>query len=953
MAKKRKINAAEFMASPQVRIKRTEAYAEKVRLMFAQTVNNILALNKSMPSLDDGVMFSFDGESMKMQKKVEEALRQLHSAATLAIRRGIAVEWDIANDEIDKLLNSVYGKKVLSSPEFNGWMNRNDSARDAFLNRSEKGMNLSDRVWKSVRQLRDEMEVAMTVAIGEGDSASSMSRKVREYLNDPDLMFRRFRYKAGEKDIIDPETGEVIGKEPVYKLKWKKRVKDEKTGKYKFIDYDRKSYETGQGVYKSSAKNAMRLTRTETNMAYRRADHSRWQGMDFVLGQHIEPSKNHKIEDICDKLQGDYPKDFQFDGFHPQCYCVCTPILMSEDEMAKVNEAFLKGETYTPKGKQITDYPQGFKDWVREKADKIVDAHDYGKDPYFVRNNYQAVDQILNPDKYEKKLTPLEIAAQRHEDRTPEKIDEITKKARFRAKSMDAAGRYLDEFKDIDGFDTSALQDAYDHARWDDVRSEALKLAQAKRGIIESGINAMNEGKDYGEVDITKLQDLIKGSALIALRDQAKIIMDKIKLVKEFEAQVIDLIPDVHEWHKQFTMNELTSAHDAIEKSFAKMQGKSLAEQKKMLEKEIKYVEDPTFLKPHTQYPTWKVVQDAYARKLEEVIYQQKIEAIKVQMDPVEMWSINHPQSKNVANLLLDYKVALANKEDIIIIQQKATLAYTEYQKRLKEQAKRDAKKAAKGKMDNPTLKFDDDCFTDDRRNAAIWNITAKDADDYFHQNAVEFYQKVTADEKTALAGYTGGSGYITRPLRAITPYEYDYLPYKDKSDRDIKNMTTALYKQTLKDDTWLKRDSDPWNIEYIFGISDLSVYRTNPNALKGMIGLEDSFQSCGSCKNTRFTATGPKDVIMNIYCPKGTYAAYAEPWSSCGTYGKNWNCKDKANPTSRNENEVILQRGAMLKITKAEYKNGMWYIDVELIGFNVRDYTMEVNSHGYYCKFK
>ena len=63
MAKKSKINASEFMASPQVRIKRTEAYAEKVRLMFAQTVNNILALNKSMPSLDEGVMFSFDGES--------------------------------------------------------------------------------------------------------------------------------------------------------------------------------------------------------------------------------------------------------------------------------------------------------------------------------------------------------------------------------------------------------------------------------------------------------------------------------------------------------------------------------------------------------------------------------------------------------------------------------------------------------------------------------------------------------------------------------------------------------------------------------------------------------------------------------------------------------------------------------------------------------------------------
>lgn len=660
MAKKSKINASEFMASPQVRIKRTEAYAEKVRLMFAQTVNNILALNKSMPSLDEGVMFSFDGESMKMQKKVEEALRQLHSAATLAIRRGIAVEWDIANDEIDKLMNSVYGKKVLSSPEFNGWMNRNDSARDAFLNRSEKGMNLSDRVWKSVRQLRDEMEVAMTVAIGEGDSASSMSRKVREYLNDPDLMFRRFRYKAGEKDIIDPETGEVIGKEPVYKLKWKKRVKDEKTGKYKFIDYDRKSYETGQGVYKSSAKNAMRLTRTETNMAYRRADHSRWQGMDFVLGQHIEPSKNHKIEDICDKLQGDYPKDFQFDGFHPQCYCVCTPILMSEDEMAKVNEAFLKGETYTPKGKQITDYPQGFKDWVREKADKIVDAHDYGKDPYFVRNNYQAVDQILNPDKYEKKLTPLEIAAQRHEDRTPEKIDEITKKARFRAKSMDAAERYLDEFKDIEGFDTSALQDAYDHARWDDVRSEALKLAQAKRGIIESGIDIRNELSGIKDIDMTAIQDAIKN-------DKLNIIKAQIDALTKMKNEILALsnIENPLEVAKQFSMQDAITVNGKIQEFFNRYSwdfdsDTNLDKLKKGLEHEIQWMGTKG-----TKYATWKVSQDAYKKRLELVEHRIEMKFVKNSLAH-EIDVLKNSNGKVGQRLLAEFDALFANNDTTI-----------------------------------------------------------------------------------------------------------------------------------------------------------------------------------------------------------------------------------------------------------------------------------------------
>ena len=78
-------------------------------------------------------------------------------------------------------------------------------------------------------------------------------------------MFRRFRFKKGED-----EQGK-----PIYGRKWKKPIKDEKTGKYRWIDYDRSDYKTGSGVYKSSAKNAMRVARSETNSAYRRADNER------------------------------------------------------------------------------------------------------------------------------------------------------------------------------------------------------------------------------------------------------------------------------------------------------------------------------------------------------------------------------------------------------------------------------------------------------------------------------------------------------------------------------------------------------------------------------------------------------------------------------------------------------------------------------------------------------
>ena len=487
------------------RIARTEAYAEKVRQQFALTVNEILALNKSMPTLDEGVMFSFDDQSMKVQKQVEELLRQLHSVATMAIKKGITLEWEQANIECDKLVQSCFGKKVLSSPEFAAWTQRNENARDAFIARSDNGLNLSDRVWQSVRQLRDEMEVAMTVAIGEGDSAASMSRKVREYLNEPDLMFRRFRYK-------DAETGE-------WKRKWKKRIKDETTGKYKWIDYNRDDYKTGAGVYKSSAKNAMRVARTETNIAYRRADNERWQQMDFVLGQRIQLSHNHPKKDICDKLQGDYPPEFVFDGWHPQCFCFSTPILMDEEEMAKVTEAFLRGEKYTPKGKKITSYPQNFKDWVTEHSEQIAASRDRGTEPYFIRNNAQAIDDIINPQP--KELSILEKAKLRHDARTPEQEE--------------------------------AIKNAWEE------RKHKHQL------IKKTADNVLNVAQDYGEIDYSELQAAIKSGDLTKMQELTKTVAKSVSAMKKQEAALADLMPNAHELHQSHSMSELKEAYNELD----------------------------------------------------------------------------------------------------------------------------------------------------------------------------------------------------------------------------------------------------------------------------------------------------------------------------------------------------------------------------------------------------
>lgn len=462
----KKSNSAPQRATA-ARIARTEAYAEKVRTLFAATVNRIIELNKRLPNIDEGEMFSFDAQTEKLRAEVERALRQLHSVATTAIQQGIEVEWNTANDECDRIVQSVFGKKALNNPEFGAWLKRNNSAMRAFIARSDAGMNLSDRVWQSTRQLRDEMEIAITCAIGDGTSAATMSRHIRQYLNDPDLMFRRFRYK-------DPETGE-------WRRKWKKRIIDPETGKVTWIDYDKGKYEdqwTGRGYYKSAAQNAMRVARTETNIAYRRADNARWQQMDFVLGQRVQMSKNHPRPDICDKLAGDYPKDFVFDGWHPQCFCFVTPILIDDDVYDQLmDKDDWRGELQRyADAHRIKGYPDNFQSWVNDNADKIADARRRGTEPYFIRNNAAAIADILNP---QKQPSPLEIAEQRHASRTPEDVERV-QKAWAQRQSSNALIEHLQKYGDFEYHYGGKLDEASAYKHWERLTTEQRLNVLAK-----------------------------------------------------------------------------------------------------------------------------------------------------------------------------------------------------------------------------------------------------------------------------------------------------------------------------------------------------------------------------------------------------------------------------------------------------------------------------------------
>jgi hypothetical protein len=211
-----------------------------------------------------------------------------------------------------------------------------------------------------------------------------MTRDLKQYLKHPDNLYRRFRYRSG----TDKEGGAI------YNKKWKQKyVDDDGNVRFRDVDLNSPQHKTGRGVYRSSYKNAMRLARTEINMAYHTSDYLRWQQMDFVVGIEVILSNNHTLNgkpftDICDDLKGKYPKDFKFTGWHPQCRCIAVSILKEEDEIIADAEAIMDGEQPSAESvNTVTEVPEGYKQWITTNESRIAAAERRGTLPYFIRDN--------------------------------------------------------------------------------------------------------------------------------------------------------------------------------------------------------------------------------------------------------------------------------------------------------------------------------------------------------------------------------------------------------------------------------------------------------------------------------------------------------------------------------------------------------------------------------------
>ena len=528
------------------------------------------------------------------QKKFNQVITLLTNFAVSSITSSVKKSWDISNRKNNKLVNEYFkgwtGADVEQLKE--RYFNENLAVRKAFLERKTNGLNLSERVWNYNEGYKKEIEDALQIGISNGVSAKKMAKLLKDYLRNPSATIM-------EVDQAGVAT-QLIGKD-----------------------------KTGAGVYRDPMKNALRLARTETNIAYRTADCTRYAQLDFIVGYEVHLSKNHTsghgkhivdLHDICDELQGKYPKDFKFSGWHPHCRCYMTTILKSEKEMKRDEELIRQGKQ--PSSDSKNSVPEGkpplqLRKWINANTQRLENSTSL---PYFVRDNVSFFGKVNFNDAVKaqfqesaamKKASILERAKIRHNSRTPEQIQDI--KARWAEHEKNIRRKTILK-------KAEERHAARTKAQIEDIKTRWEERKQ-KKAVIKGGEKYYNVASGF------KFEDKMLKALKTAIGK---------KDVKKIEKAVADLKAAKNSVKKmeyvnlsdfrKFSADELQSAVTGVKSKLQQWSSLSLENQKAKLEFEIQWVQKSK------KYPTWEIAERAYKAELAEVEYKIRVEEYKANL---------------------------------------------------------------------------------------------------------------------------------------------------------------------------------------------------------------------------------------------------------------------------------------------------------------------------------
>ncbi len=896
------------------------AIGTRIDRIFKKAADEAAKIGVQIKELHPEHLFSFD-DYPETKKQIERLMAALRQSTTAAIASGIRQSWTLSNNKNNTLAQQVLTDQfdALTEAQRKRYFSTNGAALDAFIQRREQGMNLSDRVWKYTNEFKEEIELGLDLGIRSGKPAAEMARDLRQYLQHPDMMFRRFR----------------VRKENGYGHRWKRRVTDPDTGKVRWENFNPRDFHPGRGVYRSSYKNARRLAVTETNIAYRTSDHLRWQQMDFVVGIRIVLSNNHTLNgvaftDICDRLsstkpgdgKGLYPKDFKFVGWHPHCRCHMETVLKTEEEMEADTQRILNGEpTTTDSVNKVRDTPAEYKQFAKEFNARNEERAAMGLSPlgtpYFIRDNRAYYDTAIGLKK-----TIAQQAAERHAARTPQEIQDI--KDRWEARSHDpliiAANRHAARTPE----DIKRIQEAWnaklERDRLTRKKAEAVfKVAQDFQTDIDNKTwLAMEEAIKSG--NLTAMNRMTKPFAT-----DIKALQNRLKALKD-----ADIIADLEGNHTVWSLSDLEAVQASIEQQLANFKVKgygdfaldtdlaNLQKLKKSLEFQAKLA-----VKNQDKYATWEVAEHSWlklADKAQDLIDWQPI---KTEIANLTTYKTKSKVFQDILDKAVEAQAAGDKKMAQFYTQQ------AEYKKNSLETAK--AKTAAKRAAKTGDITSSGDAVAVDFKPLSkveidrLLNefeddtITVAKIDKRLRPETEAIWGTLTHEERLVLTKYTQTYHYLNEPLRGMT---YSGLVPKSEYTHDLPILTNALAKFRASKNMVVRRGVKNFPIPELGGkmIGSVDV---------GDVFTDGGFLSTAAHKDKGFFQSHEMIIVV----PKGAQGAFAEPFThyNGGFYDyqidKLWDGKTKKRRGS--EFEWIGQRGCQFRVIK---KTG-YRIFLELIG--------------------
>lgn len=520
----------------------------------------------------------------------------------------------------------------------------------------------------------------------------------------------------------------------------------------------------------------------------------------------------------------------------------------------------------------------------------------------------------------------------------------------------------------------SDIQDIQD--RWD---AKQKRDKQTKTVAV----NVLKVAQGWSEVDYSTLEQMIADNNLTDMTSESKKVAQAINAMKAEEKALSDIIPNVHKWHDQFSLEELKKVKDAVLDKLDTWDwasdisiDKDPKAFKKKLDFEISWIESKK------KYSTWEVAKAAYGNQLQKV--EDKLwwdeTKLKAEATILKLQTASPKLAKKFDKNLNDL-IASGNKKstDIMLYNLGKWEKIINLESSISSTGSAEAKKLhqyiKEGKLNkawseyqsllkttsiNP---FDPSVYSDARKAAAYIARSAYEADKVMLPDAMQAYSKATMAMKEAAESYTRASGSITKLARGIPGFHETDSWYADKSLMETLALTDMISLNRIKMDTWLYRDERSafltlkssgldvdkldvfsrllsqklktkngglWDTltEHEYDSKMKQYARTLEKQLIGRTGIDPSFLSCGSHSNHHFSGTGgdnkngfPK-VRLEIYCPKGTQALYAAPFNHYNgkIKGPDGFWDGKTAPTSIHEAEVFLQRDSKFRIIDAKY---------------------------------